>query len=324
MNNKISVIVPIYNSSKTLNRTLNSIINQTYSNLEIILINDGSVDDSIKICKSYQKKDSRIIVINQENKGVGEARNKGIEISTGDYISFVDSDDTLDDNFFEELMKTMILDKADVVESGAKVYLQNSITIYPYEKKSKINYFNNKEYIENYLLFKLNVSVWGKIYKKSIIGDTRFPSLNINEDFIFLWEIVKKVNNFVENLNINYHYYLDKDISLSKAPFNAKNMTMIRNIKKVKSDVEKIYPDLEYAAKNYYDACLLHNLILYYNYLNSNNVNNLYQCEYKIMLDEVKNMKKIKSYLLLHEADYDIDTLILSINKLLQNNYRGE
>ena len=124
MNDKISVIVPIYNSSNTLVRTLDSIINQTYSNLEILLVNDGSTDDSLEICEEYKKKDSRIVIINQDNKGVGAARNSGIDISNGDYISFVDSDDTLDKEFFIELISTGKMYNADIkiVSLGALLH----------------------------------------------------------------------------------------------------------------------------------------------------------------------------------------------------------
>lgn len=309
MNKKISVIVPIYNSAQTLERTLNSIINQNYKNLEIILVNDGSTDNSLEICKKYAEKDNRIRIVNQFNKGVGEARNHGIDVATGEFISFVDSDDTMDKNFYSELIATQIVTNADIVESGAKVVLGKNNEIYPYEKKDKINIFENHDYMKNYLNFSLNVSVWGKIYKKELIGDIRFPDLNINEDFVFLWEIVKRTKLFCENLNVNYHYYLDKEVSLSKAPFSASNMTMISHIDDVLNDVNKIYPDLNKIAKNHYNACLLHNLVLYYLYLKSEVCDDLFIKERDEMLEKSKSMEPITSYLLLHEAQYHVPTL---------------
>lgn len=322
MNKKISIIVPIYNSAKTLERTLDSVVNQNYKNLEIILVNDGSTDNSVEICKKYAEKDNRIRIINQQNKGVGEARNHGIDVATGDFISFVDSDDTMDENFYNELIATQIVTNADIVESGAKVVLGKDNEIYPYEKKDKINIFGNHDYMKNYLNFSLNVSVWGKIYKKELIGDIRFPNLNINEDFVFLWEIVKRTNLFCENLNVNYHYYLDKEVSLSKAPFNASNMTMISHIDDVVNDVNKIYPDLNKTAKNHYNACLLHNLVLYYLYLKSEVCEDLFIEERDIMLEKSENMEPITSYLLLHEAQYDILKLREDI-KTISESKRG-
>lgn len=322
MNKKISVIIPIYNSSKTLKRTLNSVVNQNYKNLEIILVNDGSTDDSLSICEQYALSDDRIVIINQKNMGVGEARNHGIEVSTGDFISFIDSDDVLDINFFKELIATQLVTNADIVESGVKVILGQNDIIYPYEKKAKINIFENHEYVKNYLNFSLNVSVWGKIYKKDIIGATRFPALNINEDFVFLWEIVKKTPLFCENLNVNYHYYLDKEISLSKAPFNSNNMSMISHIDNIIEDVKNNYPDLNSVAKNHYNACLLHNLVLYYLYLKSDNCQDLYIKERDEMLFRARDMEPITSYLLLHEAQYDIPKLCDEIMSI-SNDKRG-
>lgn len=322
MNKKISVIIPIYNSSQTLERTLNSVINQTYTNLEIILVNDGSTDNSIEICKNYAKKDNRIVIVNQKNKGVGEARNHGIDVSTGDFISFVDSDDTMDENIYNELIATQIVTNADIVESGAKVVLGKNNEIYPYEKKEKIILYENHDYMKNYLNFSLNVSVWGKIYKRELIGNIRFPNLNINEDFVFLWEIVKRTNLFCENLNVNYHYYLDKELSLSKAPFSANNMTMIDHIEDVVNDVKKIYPDLNITAKNHYNACLLHTMVLYYLYLKSEIGEDLFIEERDEMLEKSENMEPITSYLLLHEAEYDIQKLREDI-KIMSESKRG-
>ena len=322
MNKKISVIIPIYNSSQTLERTINSVITQTYKNLEIILVNDGSTDDSIEICKKYAEKDNRIIIVNQENKGVGEARNHGIDISTGDFISFVDSDDTMDENFYKELIATQIVTNADIVESGAKVVLGKDNEIFPYEKKDKIIIYENHDYMKNYLNFSLNVSVWGKIYKRELIGDIRFPDLNINEDFVFLWEIVKRTNLFCENLNVNYHYYLDKEVSLSKAPFSSNNMTMISHIEDVINDVKNIYPDLNKTAKNHYNACLLHTMILYYLYLKLELGENLFIEERNEMLEKSENMEPITSYLLLHEAEYDVEKLREDI-KAISETKRG-
>lgn len=318
MNKKISVIIPIFNSSKTLERTIESIINQTYRNLEIILVNDGSTDNSLEICERYANRDSRIIIVNQNNQGVGKARNHGIDVSTGDFISFVDSDDTIDGDFYSELIATQLVTNADIVESGAKVVLGENNVIYPYEKENKINIFKNHDYMENYLNFSLNVSVWGKIYKKEVIGDVRFPNININEDFVFLWEIVKRTNLFCENLNVNYHYYLDKEISLSKAPFSPNNMTMISHIDDVVHDVNIIYPDLNKVAKNHYNACLLHTLVLYYLYIKAENCTDLYIEERNQLLERSKDMEPITSYLLLHEAEYDICNLREEIQKMTQ------
>lgn len=310
---KISVIIPIYNSEKTLKNTINSIINQSYTNLEIILINDGSKDKSLDICRYFENKDNRIVVINQPNQGVGISRNKGLDIASGEFVSFIDSDDIIDNNFFEILYDTACKTNSDIIESGAKVILPENNIIYPYEKDSKIIVCDNKEYMRHYLDFSFNVSVWGKIYKKELIGDIRFPKLNINEDFIFLWEIVKRTNKFCENLNVNYHYFLNKENSLSKSPFCHDNMSMLTHLEKVVQDVKELEPELIPEAMNHYSACLLHTLVLYYNYIMS--IDSSQNCEYylkdrDILLEATHNMIPITSYLLLHESEYDVSQLI--------------
>ena len=124
---KVSIIIPIYNSDKTIDRCLKSIINQTYRNIEVICINDGSFDNSYKILQNYLKTDSRIKVINQTNKGVSSARNNGIKNSTGKYIMFVDADDYLKDNMIELLVKSIKKDSSDLLICNYDVKCKNYI-----------------------------------------------------------------------------------------------------------------------------------------------------------------------------------------------------
>ena len=126
MNKLISIIMPVYNAEKYLNRSIESIMNQTYNNIEIILVNDGSTDNSLEICTSYQEKDNRIKLINQANKGVSFARNKGIDEATGDYIMFIDSDDYVEKNMIEDMVSKITEDDIDLVISGIKMdYIKN-------------------------------------------------------------------------------------------------------------------------------------------------------------------------------------------------------
>lgn len=131
----ISIIVPVYNAEKYLNRCISSLLNQTYYNLEIILVNDGSTDNSKKICKNAAKNDSRIKLINSVNEGVSLARNKGLKEANGDYISFVDSDDYVEPDYVEKMLLTLKSKKVDIVYCSAVVENINGVFIQrEYEK----------------------------------------------------------------------------------------------------------------------------------------------------------------------------------------------
>ena len=123
---KISVIIPVYNTELYLRRCLESVINQTYTNLQIIIIDDGSTDNSLKICTEYAQNDNRLIVYSQNNSGVSAARNKGLDMATGDYIAFVDSDDFIENDMFAKLLNTMVNNEADIIVCGIKFYSETS------------------------------------------------------------------------------------------------------------------------------------------------------------------------------------------------------
>lgn len=317
MSNKISVIVPIYNAKRTLNRTITSILNQTYKNLEIILINDGSLDESADICMMYSKMDSRIVFINKVNTGVGDTRNVGIENSTGNYICFIDADDTIDKNYLEELFITLNNNNSDIAISKIKC-IDDGMIFYPYNTSSN-NIYNQEEFIQRFLNFKVGSAVWGKLFKKSAIGNIRFEKINVNEDFIFFWEFIKNNNSFSENGNVCYHYWLDSKNSLTKNNFSEENMSLIRHIDTVMQDMLTMFPNMLVDLENYYNGCLLHNLIIYYNYINSDECSDLYLAEKRIMFEHIKFTTEIQNYFLMSEKNLSINMLVEKIdNKIIQ------
>lgn len=184
MNNQrlLSVIVPVYKVEKYLRQCLDSIINQTYKNLEIILVDDGSPDNCGKICDEYAKKDNRIKVIHKENGGLSSARNIGTQIAQGSYIAYVDSDDWLDRNMYSELIFILEKYQLDMVRCGA--YESNGVNrkiILPKEKyKNKI--FYNKEVLYRYFDEFLCKVVWNAVYKKNIVKGIISPDKCNSED----------------------------------------------------------------------------------------------------------------------------------------------
>ena len=208
--NLISIIVPIYNSEKYIKKCLDSIIAQTYSNLEIILVDDGSTDNSYGICKDYQQKDDRIILLQQKNSGVSMARNYGLKVAKGEYIGFVDSDDYIEPEMYEELVNS-------IIESNCKIaicnyYFENSDSkeIKNFQSESKC--FSRDSFIEN--MFNdlcINGFLCNKLYYKELLfnkNHTIYLDENIKmmEDNLFNYNIYDLNKNF-DCVYINKRYY---------------------------------------------------------------------------------------------------------------------
>lgn len=204
---KISIIIPIYNVEKYLDYCLKSIIEQTYKNLEIILINDGSTDNSLEICYKYKKIDKRIILIDNKNHGVSYSRNKGIDVATGKYIVFVDSDDTIDKNYIFELVNANKDNFYDIVMVNFKdVFIKND------EKKVEYNNINvnllSGRFFDDYYYIKSIVrSPWGKLFKRDIIekNNIKFPvEISLGEDYVFNMQYYRFVKHY---RYVNKHLY---------------------------------------------------------------------------------------------------------------------
>lgn len=204
---KISVIIPVYNVQNYLKECIDSILNQDYTNLEVILINDGSTDDSGTICNKYAVKDQRIKVLHQENQGVAIARNLGLKHVTGDYISFIDADDWIDQGMYSHIVRS-IDESKDIVDA---VYMP-----YPYEKGDINKTIYNKSEIRDRFLHqfigtrKINTAkmacVWSLLIRREIIKDLFFYPIAVFEDKPFFIEALAKANNLVILPKKYYNY----------------------------------------------------------------------------------------------------------------------
>lgn len=195
MNNStlVSIIIPVYKTEKYLRRCMDSLINQTYSNLEIIAVNDGSPDNCLSILNEYTTKDKRVIVYDKENGGANTARNYALSKASGDWISFVDSDDWLDLNYYEELMKfaeptcQLICGGFRLDESGPTYRVNKSVT--------NISRIDSVEILFN-TYYGMLYNVWGKIFRRNIINDNKlFFRSFLRDDGIFLLDYFQFVNN---------------------------------------------------------------------------------------------------------------------------------
>lgn len=223
---KISVIVPVYNVEKYLSRCLDSLLSQTYEDFEVLLIDDHSPDNSLEICNQYAKKDARIRVLRTEkNGGASVARNVGLNASKGQYISFVDSDDYLEPNYFELLLKNLEQTDADICQCsyrevvgevvGEKVDAE-FVDTYTGEQALSFMYGVNTN-IFNFLL-------WNKLYKKETIGDLRFIEGLRCEDAIFISQVMvnaKRITVFSDQL---YYYYRHSDSVMGKMDADLKDL----------------------------------------------------------------------------------------------------
>ncbi len=251
---KVSIIVPIYNVEAYLDRCMHSLLNQTLKEIEILLIDDGSPDRCPNICDEYACNDSRVRVIHKENAGLGFARNSGIDIAIGEYIAFVDSDDFVDSNMYEDLYREAILSNADVVFAGFKIETQSGTWKESNEVKFRKEW--NGIEIQNFMFDmiacapnekkerKYRMSVWHSIYKTSIIRDDnlRFPSerIVVSEDIPFQVDFLLRAKKIVY-LPQSYYYYCLNGSSLSKT-FLIEKFERFKNLRlllisKIESDI---------------------------------------------------------------------------------------
>lgn len=209
--NKISVIIPIYNVEEYLSKCLDSVINQTYTNLEIICVNDGSPDNCQQILEEYKSKDKRIIVIEQENGGVSIARNRALEVVTGDYIAFIDPDDWIELDFYETAIKKLKEHNADIFCGGIfdeyedrTVKRENKLPVKEVitDKNEFLLYAFKRDYYRNFGAF-----LWNKVFKAGLFENVKFDeTLFVGEDIVVFTVVALKANKFAYTYTAYYHY----------------------------------------------------------------------------------------------------------------------
>lgn len=215
----ISVIVPVYNVESYVAECIESIQNQTYMNLEIILVNDGSTDASGDICDKYAAYDERIQVIHKENAGVSAARNTGIESANGDYIGFVDSDDYIAPTMYEDMLKLMAEHDLDIIECTA--FRNNGDTNIEGCNDGSLEIFNRDEALKM-AMYDCFVAVWSQLYKRRVISDVRFPVGRKFEDSAVSYLFIANTKR-VGHINRCLYYYRLNPNSTTQTSFDAKS-----------------------------------------------------------------------------------------------------
>lgn len=224
MAKKISVIVPVYKVEPYLSRCLDSIINQTYRNLEIILVDDGSPDRCGEICDEYARQDSRIRVIHKANGGLSDARNHGIDVAIGDYIAFVDSDDYVATDMYEKMLARLELDNSDMVVCNYYRFDEGSAPPKDGYIQLPDRVLTQDEAFDFYLQIGGDyVSAWNKLYKRTIFDDLRYPVGKIYEDTFVIHEVLNRCAR-ISHLNEQFYYYVMRSGSILHATFSTKNL----------------------------------------------------------------------------------------------------
>lgn len=258
MSELISIIVPIYKVEKYINQCIESIINQTYKNIEIILVDDGSPDKCPIMCDNYKKKDKRIKVIHKKNGGLSDARNAGIEIATGNYICFVDSDDFIKPNYIELLYKAIIKNNTKISQCGF-IYYDGS-------EKERINYKENKVlckrdyFYDNYTSHKTdNTVVWNKMYSRDIFRNLKFNKGKIHEDEFFTYKAIEKAEKISIIKECLYSYRMNED-SITRKLYNTKRLDVLDAFKEKNDYFKNNYDEDIYNnfGTTYLDILLYH------------------------------------------------------------------
>ena len=212
---KVSVIIPVYNTGEYIRRCLDSITNQSLKDIEIVCVNDGSTDSSLAIINEYAERDSRIKVLSQSNQGLGGARNTGLNAASGEYISFIDSDDTVDKDFHLSLYQTATGESADIVYAPF-AYIRGNDRRMDNIKPGK--YFS----VKDKLSVLSNGAVTNKLFKADLVKDIRFPTGVIYEDNVFLIKAVFRVNCLATINNVCYNYVLKENSLITSRELNEK------------------------------------------------------------------------------------------------------
>lgn len=239
----VSIIIPVYNVYECLDYCLESVVNQTYKNLQIILVDDGSTDRSGEKCDEWAKRDNRILVFHKKNGGLSDARNFGLNYATGEYISFIDSDDFIYREFIEIILE-------GIIKHNSQIGVANMKTVYSYDLQNcepseyTINLYTAKEAMMDVLYEKIiNTSACGKIFVASLLNDVRFPVGKLFEDLATIYKVIMKADRII-SVNLDGYFYFQRSGSIVNSPLTYRHLDIF-------DAWNSIYKDLVLVDKDY-------------------------------------------------------------------------
>lgn len=253
MEDLISVIVPIYNVEKYIKKCIDSIVNQTYTNLEIILVDDGSTDQCGQVCDEYAKRDARIKVIHKENGGLSSSRNTGLEKMTGEFVCFIDSDDYIEKDMINFLLKDLKKNNSDISSCGKIIEYYNKV-----ENKNNTEEFvnNPKETLARMLTFNnFDNSFCDKLFKVELFKKEKFPIGSYYEDMAIMYKIVNKAK-LISHINFLGYHYIMRENSITNEKFSIKQIDMLRYAEECRDNIIAWHTDLKEEANSFYNMNL--------------------------------------------------------------------
>ena len=312
MDSLVSVIVPVYNVENYLDRCIKSLASQTYHNLQIILVDDGSPDNCPQICDEWANKDSRIKVLHKENGGLSDARNAGIEMATGEYISFVDSDDYVDLHFIELLLQTLLQENSDIVECKVVKFFENG----SFETASDdlaIKEFSTEEallaLIEDN---ELHQHVWNKLYKASLVKDVLYPVGKYHEDEFWTYQVFGRAQK-VTKINKSLYYYFQRNDSIMGQGYSIKRLDALEGKHNRQKFIQDYFPKIFLSSKvNMYGSCMYaYQCVLKYMTGNEKKkaqaIIENYLSDCKLSMHEIASLKRSnRKWLYLSELNFDL------------------
>ena len=243
----ISVIVPVYNVAQYLEKSIASIQQQTYQNLEIILVDDGATDESGRLCEQIAEQDERVLVYHKENEGLSQARNDGLKQVHGDYVIFIDSDDYIHSEMIASLYQQLVKEDADVSSCGVMNVYANSESP---QTENQDDYFvcDTETFLREYLIGeKIPGTICNKLIKKEIAAQLTFPKGLIYEDAYYHFDLIKVAKKYVVNTK-PYYYSFHRGDSITTKPYAEKDLAYIDIYQKFYTEVVKEYPNLTEVA----------------------------------------------------------------------------
>lgn len=242
----ISVIIPVYKVENYLSKCIESVINQTYSNIEIILVDDGSPDNCGKICDEYAEKDNRIVVIHKENGGLSDARNAGTEIASGEYITYIDSDDWVAKRYIEILYNAIKSNNADISIANLKRVRSEIVQNEPIVPNAVV--FNREQAIEEMLYqTSFDTSAWCKLYRTCVMKELLYPIGKWYEDLFTTYKVIA-TSDKVAFVDVPIYYYRNNPNSIMNSRFDNRMFDEIEAVNQIAEYVQRNMPEIKKAA----------------------------------------------------------------------------